>query len=148
MKQRVSYLAGRVTYDGEKFDLSESIADYFLVAQLSQLPGDIFFHKSKDWEDEREYRYVFDYDQNKPYYIYPNGFLLAGVKPHHIFIGYKMAKEDKEKLVEYCMTNRICLYEIKPNRQSPDTKDFNKKHLVCRDGSLANRKESYKAVLK
>jgi len=123
-KNKISYNEGHVKYDGKSFDLTDVI-----LGTKKEIDTDSFFHKTSDWKGEKEYRFVFDYDKEKPYYSTENGFKLSNLKPSHIFIGYKMKKENKERIKAYCKDKNICLYQVSPNRTTPDRRLYNVKYI-------------------
>ena len=132
---KVTYREGKVKYDGEGYRITDTKQ---LINGLSGIPDDVYFHKTDDWKEEDEYRFVFEYDESKPYFYSPKGFLVSGLVPHHIFIGHKMKKENKEKMKEYCRKKNICLYQISPDRKTKNGKAFRKTTLVSKSGDADN----------
>ena len=107
-----------VAYDGKKFDFSKQISQ----GKFKDIDPDCFFHKDESWKQEKEYRFVFENPTKK------DGFLLP-VKPHHIFIGYRMGKKKTEEIIEYCQKNNLYLYQIRPDHHSSDSSSYMKKIL-------------------
>lgn len=114
-------IEGTVMYDGAKVDLTELFtndkADH-------AIEDEAFFHKDDSWQDESEYRFVFDFkDYNKP------GFMLYNMTPSHIFIGNRMTSEDKNNIKDYCLKKGINLYEYRANYNSKNCKQYIRKAL-------------------
>ncbi len=114
-------IEGAVKYDGKKVPLTELFtndkADH-------AIEDEAFFHKDDSWQNESEYRFVFDYKGNGN-----NGFLLERMIPSHIFVGNRMSVENKNKVIEYCQKNVINLYEYRSNYNSKSCKQYIRKAL-------------------
>ena len=138
-----TFTEDKVVYDGKKYEIFKG-----QIKGKTSSNTDPFFHKDDSWKEEKEYRFVFEYKQSSKYYQQANGFLLNNIKPHHIFIGYKINKANKAKLIDYCKTNDIYLYEMKPNNRSKNCADYNKKTLVAKKSKLEKEGNIYPSIIK
>ena len=100
------------------------------------------------WKEENEYRYVFKYLKTSKYFASNEGLLLKGIKPHHIFIGYRINKEYRERLITYCKKNDICLYEVKRNNKTKDNRGYYKRVIVSKRNKKDKEGNIYTTLLK
>ena len=118
-EEKIAY-EGKVIYDGKKTDLTNQYGD-FIEKQTDNISinVDMLFHKDNSWENEKEYRFAFSYK-------YLLNHRLSGVRPTAIYLGYRMPKENSEKILQYCKDNGISLYMYTPSFHSKSSKQYNR----------------------
>lgn len=114
---RIAY-EGEVIYDGKKTNFTDLYKN-FLINQNTTMDVDreSLFHKDDSWEDEKEYRFVFNYS-------FLLNHRLTQLKPSAIYLGYRMSDDNINKVLTYCKNNKVRLFLYTPSFHSESSKKY------------------------
>ncbi len=89
----------------------------------NKLLHETLLKKSTEWEYEKEWRILIDYD------IQLNGLIKKGTdyflklpKPQAIYLGINISKENREKILKICEAREISAYQMEINRKNHQLK--------------------------
>lgn len=106
--------------DTKSFDYTNLFNNYIQGKRWETLlEWKSLFTKDISWEEEREYRFSLN-TPNDQKIIQAGGFLLDGVKPSVVLVGYKIDNALFERLRKHCIKNSISLKKYMPKFDTND----------------------------
>lgn len=112
-----SFHSSKIRYINESQELTNFYLNFINDKKTETLfPINMLFTKNSTWAAEKEYRYslsskfLFNDTGEKV-----KGKLLEGIIPYRIYIGYKMDKKSKERIMSYCKKKNVKLYVVSPD---------------------------------